>query len=229
GDAAHQVSPFGARGANSGFEDGHNLCWKLAAVLKGEADETLLATYALEREAAANDNIGNSTRATDFISPKSPVSRMFRNATLNLAEYADFAQKLVNSGRLSLPSHYDTPLTTPDTDTFGGTASLGFVCPDAPMTNAAGEDVWLLDAMVDGFTAIYVANDKTPPELGDSVKLITIGRDLTDKEGLFAERYDAQPGNLYLIRPDQYLCARFRNPDAKTVSDALARARGKYL
>ena len=37
GDAAHQVSPFGARGANSGIQDAENLAWKLAAVLKGEA------------------------------------------------------------------------------------------------------------------------------------------------------------------------------------------------
>ena len=35
GDAAHQVSPFGARGANSGFQDTDNLCWKLARVLRG--------------------------------------------------------------------------------------------------------------------------------------------------------------------------------------------------
>jgi 3-(3-hydroxy-phenyl)propionate hydroxylase len=37
GDAAHQVSPFGARGANSGFQDTDNLCWKLARVLRGES------------------------------------------------------------------------------------------------------------------------------------------------------------------------------------------------
>jgi len=229
GDAAHQVSPFGARGANSGFEDGHNLCWKLAMVLNGEADGKLLQTYAVEREMAADDNIGHSTRATDFISPKSPISRMFRNATLNLAEHAGFAQKLVNSGRLSLPSHYESPLTTPDRETFGGTAALGEVCPDAPMTDAAGGDIWLLDAMTDGFTALYVDDGNAPPQLDDSVTLRVIGKDLVDAEGLFASRYDAAPGSLYLIRPDQYLCARFRNPDAQTVSNALARAKGEHL
>ncbi len=35
GDAAHQVSPFGARGANSGVQDAENLAWKLAAVHQG--------------------------------------------------------------------------------------------------------------------------------------------------------------------------------------------------
>ncbi|MEM9431580.1 MAG: FAD-dependent monooxygenase, partial [Pseudomonadota bacterium] len=45
GDAAHQVSPFGARGANSGIQDVDNLAWKLALVLKGAAPETLIDTY----------------------------------------------------------------------------------------------------------------------------------------------------------------------------------------
>jgi 2-polyprenyl-6-methoxyphenol hydroxylase-like FAD-dependent oxidoreductase len=42
GDAAHQVSPFGARGANSGIQDAENLAWKLAAVLEGEGGEALI-------------------------------------------------------------------------------------------------------------------------------------------------------------------------------------------
>ena len=45
GDAAHLVSPFGARGFNSGVQDIDNLAWKLAAVLDGQAPTALLATY----------------------------------------------------------------------------------------------------------------------------------------------------------------------------------------
>ena len=69
GDAAHQVSPFGARGANSGIQDTDNLCWKLKLVLDGKAPESLLDTYS-ERVYAADENILNSTRSTDFITPK---------------------------------------------------------------------------------------------------------------------------------------------------------------
>ena len=50
GDAAHLVSPFGARGANSGFQDADNLCWKLALVLAGKAPERLLDSYDVERD-----------------------------------------------------------------------------------------------------------------------------------------------------------------------------------
>ncbi len=69
GDAAHQVSPFGARGANSGLEDAENLAWKLDRVLRGLSPERLLESYHIERSAAADENIRESTRSTDFMAP----------------------------------------------------------------------------------------------------------------------------------------------------------------
>ncbi|HYC13755.1 MAG TPA: FAD-dependent monooxygenase, partial [Stellaceae bacterium] len=57
GDAAHQVSPFGARGGNGGVQDADNLAWKLALVLKGLAPERLLESYDAERIPAADENI----------------------------------------------------------------------------------------------------------------------------------------------------------------------------
>lgn len=107
GDAAHRVSPFGARGANSGVQDADNLAWKLHRVLDGRSPESLIDSYASEREYAADENILNSSRSTDFITPKSEVSKNFRNAVLNLARDHAFARKLVNSGRLSLPACYE--------------------------------------------------------------------------------------------------------------------------
>ena len=121
GDAAHGVSPFGARGANGGVQDAENLAWKLAWVLKGEAPDALLDSYGAEREAAADENILNSTRSTDFITPKNAASRAFRDATLTLARDYPFARRLVNSGRLSVPAVFsDSPLNTPDADAFAG-------------------------------------------------------------------------------------------------------------
>ena len=130
GDAAHLVSPFGARGANSGVQDAENLAWKLDLVMRGEAGDALLDSYASEREAAADENILNSTRATDFITPKSELSRLFRDAVLDLAREHTFARKLVNSGRLSLPSVYaDSPLNTPDVDEFDGVGKAMLLTP----------------------------------------------------------------------------------------------------
>src|SRR5436190_18575820 len=92
GDAAHCVSPFGARGANSGVQDAENLAWKLALVLAGRAPDALLDSYDSERGYAADENIRCSTRATDFITPKNRVSRTFRDATLKLAKDFPFAR-----------------------------------------------------------------------------------------------------------------------------------------
>ena len=88
GDAAHGVSPFGARGANSGVQDADNLAWKLGLVLTGRAPERLLDSYDDERVDAADENILNSTRSTDFITPKSAISKTFRDAVLRLARDA---------------------------------------------------------------------------------------------------------------------------------------------
>src|SRR6185503_17484452 len=129
GDAAHQVSPFGARGANSGIQDAENLAWKLAAVFNGEAGSSLIDSYERERTQAADENIAHSTRSTDFIAPHSQAERNLRDAVLALAPQVDFARRMINSGRLSVATVYDTPLSTPDADVFGGSAQLGAPAP----------------------------------------------------------------------------------------------------
>src|SRR5690606_24032023 len=63
GDSAHQVSPFGARGANSGLQDADNLVWKLKLVLDGKAPERLLDSYDAERIPATDENILKIGRA----------------------------------------------------------------------------------------------------------------------------------------------------------------------
>jgi len=157
GDAAHQVSPFGARGANSGVQDADALGWRLAAVLAGQADEAVLDHWAHERERAADENILNSTRSTDFITPKSPAARAFREATLQLAATLPFARRLVNSGRLSTPTlALDSPAITLDPESVspgGPSAHESWQAPamrpgapsvDAPMRRPGGEAVWWL-------------------------------------------------------------------------------------
>jgi 3-(3-hydroxy-phenyl)propionate hydroxylase len=154
GDAAHQVSPFGARGANSGFQDADDLMWKLALVMQGQAPDKLLDTYAMDRQFAADENIMNSTRSTDFITPKSRTSKTFRNQVLALAKHYPFARKLVNSGRLSVPSFLtDSLLNTPDTDAFEGQMVPGAPMDDAPV-QVNGQDAWLLDQVGGGFQVL---------------------------------------------------------------------------
>src|SRR5690606_5540213 len=135
GDSAHRVSPFGARGANSGVQDADNLAWKLALVCQGKAPEALIDTYAAEREQAAQENITHSSRSTDCITPKSEISLLFRNTVLKLSKQHDFARMLVNSRRLSTPTAYrHSCLNTPDTDDSSQAPALGDVAPDGTVT-----------------------------------------------------------------------------------------------
>jgi 3-(3-hydroxy-phenyl)propionate hydroxylase len=231
GDAAHGVSPFGARGANSGVQDAENLAWKLDAVLRGEGAANLLASYALEREFAADENIRNSTRATDFITPKSEISLLFRNATLDLARDFPFARKLVNSGRLSsatvLPAN---GLNTPDEDDFAGTVAPGAVASDAPMI-ANGKETWLLSHLQGEFTLLWFGSAPAwvapMVEAGEFVCVSVSEEALHDTQGLAGQRYDARPGTAYLLRPDQHIAARWRRPTNAKVHAALIRARGQ--
>ncbi|MBY4698166.1 FAD-dependent oxidoreductase [Burkholderia latens] len=244
GDSAHGVSPFGARGANSGVQDADNLAWKLKLVLDGRAPDALLDTYASEREFAADENIRNSTRSTDFITPKSAVSRVFRDATLKLARDCEFARKLVNSGRLSVPAVLtESPLNTPDRhgDTFAGAMRPGAAAADAPV-RAQGASGWLLKHLGDGFAGVLFGLPGDAAALAQALDGLALpvrpvlvvpaghaqpvaGVDVVeDVDGFAAQRYDAKPGTFYLLRPDQHVCARMRTLERPAIADALARA-----
>jgi 3-(3-hydroxy-phenyl)propionate hydroxylase len=94
GDSAHVVSPFGARGGNGGIQDVDNLGWKLAAVVTGQADAALVETYHEERSHGSAENILNSSRATNFMTPKTPAEALFRSEALRLAHDQPFARRL---------------------------------------------------------------------------------------------------------------------------------------
>jgi len=222
GDSAHQVSPFGARGANSGIQDADNLAWKLKLVIDGLSPDTLLDSYEFERVLAADENILNSSRSTDFITPKSEMSRVFRDAVLDLSEKFGLARPLVNSGRLSVPSIYDgSPLNGADADGLPAVTRPGAPAVDAPLA-----DGWLLD------------------RLGGRFQLITIGANAPGKieaAGISAELLDlsGEPGSelrqrylgehsaaIYLMRPDQHVAARWLAYDEGAAQAALTAAAG---
>jgi 3-(3-hydroxy-phenyl)propionate hydroxylase len=179
GDAAHQVSPFGARGANSGIQDADALAWRLAAVVRNQADPVVLDHWATERESAADENILNSTRSTDFITPKSAMAHAFREATLELAATLPFARRLVNSGRLSIPATADrSPAVTTDpvdddrSDWVAPSMRPGSPSVDAPLTDPDGQPTWWLRHIGGQFDLLVCVEGDIDPPLKAAIQLI---------------------------------------------------------
>ena len=248
GDAAHEVSPFGARGFNSGIQDADNLAWKLALVLQGLAPERLLESYDEERLVAADENIRHSTRSTEFITPKNEASLAYRDAVLALAEDHPFARAMINSGRLSTPTRLDfSSLNTPDRDAFARGLGPGSPAADAPL-DRGGAPCWLLNQLVPGLTLLLFLDrpETLSPTLANllaglaraplpiATRLILTDAErapsslhglplLTDPEGFAAARYGALPLTCYLLRPDQHVTARWRGFDADRVKAGARR------
>ncbi|HWO60552.1 MAG TPA: FAD-dependent monooxygenase, partial [Umezawaea sp.] len=110
GDAAHVMSPFGARGLNSGICDADNAAWKIAFDRRGEAGPGLLASYDQERGSAANENLRITGNTMRFLVPSTPEEHAHRTNALATG-------KNIDSGSLFTPHTYpDSPLTTPDCD-----------------------------------------------------------------------------------------------------------------
>ena len=208
GDSAHIVSPFGARGGNGGIHDVDNLGWKLAAVLRGEADDALIATYDEERRLGADENIAHSTRATRFMMAGAPEERGFRDAILALARTQAFARRLINSGRLSTPCSLEAAsAVTPGTN---GTLRAGEVCPDAPLPDGG----WLLHRLGGRFSLLAVGTEA--PDRVAGLDVLRLAE--TDEIGA---RYGR---GLFLVRPDQHVAAVLDGAGEAEVRDALRRA-----
>ena len=82
GDAAHVHSPAGGQGMNTGMQDAFNLAWKLAAVMRGDADSTLLDSYSPERTAVGDMVLRNASRLTDMVTLSHPAAQAARNLAI---------------------------------------------------------------------------------------------------------------------------------------------------
>jgi 3-(3-hydroxy-phenyl)propionate hydroxylase len=157
------------------------------------------------------------------------MERLFRDEVLALAGTHPFARQLVNSGRLSRPcSLAGSALGSEDPSGLGGMMVPGAPCLDAPVRDALGQDGWLLDQLGGAFVALgFGMMAQTPP----GVRRLIVGESgaVQDAQGLLAARYDGAPGVAYLIRPDQHVAARFRDPSTEDMTRALARARGRSV
>ncbi len=246
GDAAHLLPIFGVRGANTGFQDAQNLAWKLALVAGGRADRSLLASYSQERVAAAREIIAEAGKSTRFMTPPSRGFRLLRDASLSLALRQDFVRPLLHWRASRAHDHLDSALNAADDDTalFGSGPVVG-----APMANLRlGADSYLMDLPPAGFCLLWFGADAAllaallacvaaARRRGVALDVIGLGRSdgphgahltwLDDAAGRIASRYGVNPADsaaAYLIRPDQHVCARWRQLTPHRLDAALRRA-----
>jgi 3-(3-hydroxy-phenyl)propionate hydroxylase len=225
GDAAHAKSPFGARGGNSGIHDADNLGWKLALVLAGRAPATLLDSFDIERHRAAEENIRITGRSGRFLQPRSAMEYLLRRAVLHLARHHAFARALLDTGRLCAPHHY------------GGLPTVGVGTHDGRcIANIAlqrgGGTVHLVDLLADGLLLALVfggpgaALQQALDAAGLPARVLVVGHDVHDPDGLLARETGTAPGGVALLRPDGHLSASLPTADPAALLSAALRALG---
>ena len=232
GDAAHIHSPVGGQGMNTGIQDAYNLGWKLALVLAGRADESLLQTYNDERHRVGELLLRGTDRAFSLIAARGQIARVVREhlapqlGRLLLGRLP--AQQLLLGFLSQLRINYrKSPLSRDDGAPRKG-LSAGDRAPNAPVTCASAPaikdlaDAWrgpehalLLFVGVDDLQAIRGVASELSAAYPDLLRVYVIapgpgpGGDgdgvLVDATGEAARRYSATSPCAYLLRPDKYV------------------------
>ncbi|GLZ36608.1 FAD-dependent oxidoreductase [Actinokineospora sp. NBRC 105648] len=247
GDAAHVHSPASGQGMNTGIQDGYNLAWKLAAVIKGQAADGLLDSYSAERVPVGEVLLGSTRVATRLIALRNaaaPVLLPVGLGLLNLLRPIKHkVERKILRGMSGLALHYRaSPLTVPASDDSdsgprimpGDRVSCSVEDLDrGPGWRAVCEDLadvrWKLLVFA-GPGPVPEAVNEVREAYGDAV-VVRIVRESADGDGALAD-----PGGLVrraiagnagpscaLVRPDGYLAATARLGDGSGVDDLLRR------
>ncbi|WP_058045835.1 FAD-dependent monooxygenase [Streptomyces roseifaciens] len=183
GDAAHVHSPAGGLGMNAGLQDAANLGWKLAAVLKGTAPDSLLDSYHDERHPVGKLVLRLSGTLVRSVLLASPVARGLRDAVALAAAAVPFA---TDRGALMISGigiGYPAPP--------GSHPLTGHRAPDLPLAEHPGEPSRLYEALRAGtYVRVLPRGGGAPPHDKADVTTVT--------------RADARPTTL-LVRPDGYV------------------------
>jgi 3-(3-hydroxy-phenyl)propionate hydroxylase len=216
GDSAHVVSPFGARGANSGIEDADNLSWKLAAVLQGNAPE-LLETYTAERAAAADQNIACTGQSNTFIAPQGEEATAIRNSILEKAKADVTFKRQINCGRLSIPCVYGKYPNSQE-----GIWHKTEIEPGRAVKDCTLDSGYLIEQLGYQFTLLLAKNAVSELEkqqlASHLIQLIEV--DSANNQPI-SHLYELQEDGAYLFTPDQYILGRWRNVQLNTVLDLV--------
>lgn len=230
GDAAHVVSPFGARGGNTGIQDAANLGWKLALVAQGRAGDALLDSYDAERRPAAQENLTVTSRSARFLAPRSPAEHTLRRAVVALAKRHTFARALVNTGRMSVANDYPAAPLLPEG---------GRTVQNLPLRWADGRQTTLMQLLAEGTQCLglWFAPTRAQAQAASDataalpLRLLAVGGDsglpTLQADETLARHLGIDPsaaGGFVLVRPDAYRAALLVQPTPDTVTAAVRTA-----
>ncbi|WP_370298247.1 FAD-dependent monooxygenase [Pontibacterium sp.] len=239
GDAAHMLPIFGVRGANTGWQDCHNMAWKLAFKIKGWAPDHLLPSYSQERVVAAWEIIDEASKSTRFMTPPDRGFRLLRDATLSLSLTQPFVRPLFHWRTSRAHDYVESVLNCNRDDNARFTAGPA---NGSPLQNIKlGENDYLFDHLGASIYLFYFSDQAELPQSllllkeavarsGVPFEIVQICRQalqvtghmlIQDADGHMHERYGAEEGTTYLIRPDQHVAARWKQQDNGDVLTAL--------
>lgn len=243
GDAAHMLPIFGVRGLNTGWQDAQNIAWKLALVIQGKAGMALLDSYSDERVGAAREIIDEASKSTRFMTPPTAGFRLLRDATLSLALTHEFVRPLLN-WRTSRPHEYTDSIlnaASDDSALFSAGPAKGATARNIRL----GENDYLFDHLDLSFHLFYFCESGGLPQnladeidavaaSGIAVGVVVFSRTpesfpsdsrailIDDSSGHIHRKYGVEHGTgVYLLRPDQHVCARWIAPDAGQLRQAF--------
>ena len=230
GDAAHLLPIFGVRGANTGFQDAFDLSWKLAGVVNGWANKDLLYSYNADRVQAAKDICNEAGKSTRFMSPPTHGYQILRDAVLSLSLQHDFVRPLYH-WRTSRPHAYHlSPLNSQQDDNaaMNRLTGNGELIPNLKTADGS----FLYDRLDGGYAVVVFTSDSAistdlKQEIdalkcrGIPIKIIglsTTQQTVQDADATYkidkhvqTERYFAQDGSVYFVRPDHHIAGRWLN------------------
>lgn len=211
GDAAHCHSPAGGQGLNTAVQDGYDLGWKLATVLRG-ADAALLDSYEPERRPASLRAIRNADQQTRLWLLRSPAARALRDLTMRqLSRWRVLERRLVPQlAQLDL-DHTNSPAVT---DLAGATtapasAQPGRRLPDTPLSPVhRTTDTSLHDYLAAGRHTILIAGNAGGRLAADAQNTLA-ARGVTDAVDVLWLQPDSGTADRTPIEPDAaYAVAR---------------------
>ncbi|MEU9016656.1 FAD-dependent oxidoreductase [Actinomadura sp. NPDC048394] len=251
GDAAHVHSPASGQGMNTGIQDGYNLAWKLADVVRGHAGDALLDTYGAERVPIGEVLLGSTEKATALVKLRNAALPVVLPVGLGLLNALKPVKRKVEGkvirGFCGLPLNYaDSPLTTcdPGYEKAGIKPGHRVACDGASERASAGWRAMCTELTDRRWSLLGFAGDGSPADLGamlgrvqerhgEAVSVRTVVREggdgtgpgpMADPGGRLAAGLGLRPGDYALVRPDGYLAAKGRIVSAEQLLSVLADA-----